>query len=61
MEKTFELARKFRLCLAVLTIAIFALMATSKVHAFWPPDLIPHGPEIPDHPIPKNPHDDGTL
>ncbi len=61
MEKSFELARKFRLGLAILTLVVFTLIAASKATAFWPPDMVPHGPEVPDHPIPKNPHDDGTI
>lgn len=48
MEKIFELARKFRLALFIITVAAFAIVATAKCNAFWPPDMVPHGPHFPE-------------
>jgi len=46
MEKMFEMARKFRLFIFIITIG--AISAVNISDAFWPPDLIPHGPELPE-------------
>ncbi len=61
MEKIFEIARKFRLVLFVITIAAFVILASAKCQAFYPPDLVPHidFPELPTKP--EDPYDDGTL
>jgi len=60
MEKIFEIARKFRVILFVITIVAFVVLGLSKCQAFWPPDMVPHIdlPELPTKP--ENPYDDGT-
>ncbi len=44
METIYDLARRFRFALLILTLILWCVGA----FAFWPCDMVPHGPIIPD-------------
>ncbi len=46
MERCYEIAHSFRFYLLVLTLILWSIGA----FAFWPPDLIPHPPVLPEEP-----------